>query len=873
MNRDYLLLFLLFTMIFISSCSTNNEENSSSSSPKAEELGITWEVVTNGLEGKNNYQGAFTITNNSQQTLGNSGWTLYFNQPPRTIDNSKTTAGASFENVNGDFYKIVPTPDFKPLASGESVTITYVANAWSIKETDAPIGLYFVFTDENGSEKTPEIASDYTIKPFASEKQYNRNTNDKYPVLDANARFAKNERVSKIASDDVQKIVPTPVKYKKGSGTITIDASFSINYQRGLENEAKQLAASLKNVLGADIAMNESEEKGDKIISLATTDLQVKGKRTEAYKLKAQGNSIEIVGSNEAGVFYGIQSLRLLFPTNVYQSSAQSFDIEQAEVEDAPRFDYRGLHLDVSRNFQTKASVLKLLDMMALYKLNKFHFHVTDDEGWRLQIDALPELTDIGSKRGHTSDESGNIYPAYGSGPFTNSLGSGYYTKADFVEILKYATERHIEVIPELDLPGHARAAIKAMEARYKRLMQEEKPIEAKEYLLNDLDDKSEYASVQGYSDNVVCACQNSTYVFIEKVVDEIQGLFEEAGAPLTTIHTGGDEVPHGVWEKSPACDELYKSNPDVNSVEDLHDYFLARFNEILIKRNLFTAGWEEIALKPEAHGSRNPIPNPAFMDKKFKAYVWNTVYGGGREDLGYKLANAGYKVVLCNAPNLYFDFSYDKAPKEPGYYWAGFVDTRRSYELTPFDVFKCGKTTTFGQPLDLEALSANMTKLTPAGMKNIEGIQGQLWSETVTKGEEMMEYYYFPKLMGLVERAWAQQPDWATIDNTEQRESALDVEWNKFANAIGQREMPRMDYLLGGINYRIPVPGAKIEDGKLMANIDFPGLSIRYTTDGSEPTASSSEYTEPVAVSGTVKLKAFSTSGRASRTSEVSPQ
>jgi len=179
------------------------------------------------------------------------------------------------------------------------------------------------------------------------------------------------------------------------------------------------------------------------------------------------------------------------------------------------------LHMDVSRNFQTKETILRFLDLLAFYKVNHFLFYTTEDEGWRLEIDGLPELTQVGAQRQHTSGKDTPVlHPAYGSGPNANAdgkYGSGYYTKADFIEILKYANERHIKVIPEVNLPGHARAAIKAMEARYERLMKEGKTAEANEYRLIDPNDKSEYLSAQGYRDNVVCVGQESTYHFLRK--------------------------------------------------------------------------------------------------------------------------------------------------------------------------------------------------------------------------------------------------------------------------------------------------------------------------------------------------------------------
>jgi hexosaminidase len=233
---------------------------------------------------------------------------------------------------------------------------------------------------------------------------------------------------------------------------------------------------------------------------------------------------------------------------------------------------------------------------------------------------------------------------------------------------------------------------------------------------------------------------------------------------------------------------------------------------------------------------------------------------------VGYKLANAGYKTVLGNVTNLYFDLAYEKHPEETGYYWGAFVDTKKVYEFNPFNIYLGATEDKFGNPLDQEKIKSKV-KISEQGKKNILGIQGQLWGENL-KGEKVLEYMAFPKLIALAERAWAQEPAWAITTNDGQRNAALNSVWNKFSNTIGQKELPRLDYLFGGVSYRISPPGAEIKDGQLYASVEFPGLIIRYTTDGSEPVASSAVYTGPVGIKAeTVKLKAFTTTDRASRT------
>src|SRR4029079_5944092 len=215
----------------------------------------------------------------------------------------------------------------------------------------------------------------------------------------------------------------------------------------------------------------------------------------EAYALTATLNvGIEIVGSDSAGVFYGIQTLRSLAPIESYRQNQSEVSIDAVRIADAPRFRYRGLHLDVARNFQSRETVEKLLDLMAFYKLSRLHLHLTDDEGWRVEIKQLPELTKVGSRRGQTLDESAWLIPSQGSGSSPDaksSPGTGYYSQDDFVEILRFAGQRHITVVPEIDLPGHARAAVKSMEARRRKLLAQGKADQANAFSLQDPDDKS----------------------------------------------------------------------------------------------------------------------------------------------------------------------------------------------------------------------------------------------------------------------------------------------------------------------------------------------------------------------------------------------
>jgi hexosaminidase len=528
--------------------------------------------------------------------------------------------------------------------------------------------------------------------------------------------------------------------------------------------------------------------------------------------------------------------------------------------------------LDVARNFQSKQTVEKLLDLMAFYKLNRLHFHLTDDEGWRIEIKQLPELTQVGARRGHTLDETTSLIPSQGSGPFPDaksSAGSGYYSQEDFVEILRFAGERHITVIPEIDLPGHARAAVKSMDARRRNFLAKGKTNQANAFLLQDPGDKSQYESVQLWRDNVVDVGRENTYHFLQVVVDELREMYKRAGVPLTCVHLGGDEVPKGAWQKSPACERVATDgNSKVSRTNQLELHFLNRACELLQRESIQPACWEdslllEVDLDPAAgdHLRTSGKPTPT-------AYVWNNVWGWGREDAAYRLANAGFDVVLCNATHLYFDLACEKDPLEPGYYWAGFVGMRAPFEFIPLDVFKNAAYTNMGQPID-EKTPANRTRLSPDGVRHILGVQGQLWGENL-RDASSLEYMAFPRVIALAERAWARSPNWAQIPDSAARNAEMQRDWNQFANRLGHRELPRLDYLCGGVRYRLPPPGVTLRDGTIRANVPFPGLPIRYAANGVEPADTSILYQTPIPVSTNLKLRTFDTRSRGSRTTKI---
>ncbi len=837
--------------------------------PAGNDLALHFNVITNVLDGQDQFKAELIVTNQSAYTLvGN--WSIYFNFL-RMILPESVSKGFQVRHINGDYFCLEPTDDFSPLIPNSQVTIGFVANYWAIKTIDAPAGFYLVYRDEAGNELKPESLPSPSIGAFTLPEQVRRTAKDHMPVPTAESRYQTAKDLSLLPRESLSPIMPTPVFFEIKEGTFIIKVSTRIAYQTHLKCEAQFLADSLGRCLGKPLAIVEGNQ-GDIRLSTARVriDNNLENWNAEAYTMTVDKLGVDLVGAGAAAVFYAVQSLiQLLDKTKNKKNS--DLAAPYVLVRDKPQFAYRGMHLDVSRNFHGVKTIKKMMDMISFYKINKFHFHLTDDEGWRIEIRDLPELTAIGGRRGHTYTETDCLLPSYGSGSDPNDLtsaGNGFYSRQEFVELLRYAHQRHIEVIPAIDFPGHARAAVRAMEVRHQRYQALGDLVKANEYLLTDWDDASEYESVQMWRRNVVNIGLPSTYRFIDKIADELLAMYAEADVKLSAIHVGGDEVPPGVWIKSPACLRLMEEHPELHDVHDLAEYFMRRVNNILESKGMLTAGWEEIAL---THKNGKAEPNLALLKHHLMPYTWNTLWGDGGEEMPYKLANLGFKLILSNAPSLYFDFTYDKDPEEAGYYWGGYIDTKDTFRFLPMDFFKSAEKDVLGNPIDPSIHYKEAKRLSQKGRKNILGLQGQLWGETIYTAERI-EYLLFPRMCALAERAWSKEPDWAAIDDLGQRKNAFDTDWNEFANRLGQIELPRLDNLFGGVRYRIPLPGAKIEDGLLKANTSLPGLTIRYTTDGREPTETSPVFEQPIKVnSHLVKLKIFSGNGRrSSRTTIV---
>ncbi len=794
-------------------------------------LQLRWELVGDSITSDwGGSRVAFTLTNRGTKPLAPTGWSIYYSaihgEAPGSVG-----GGFTIEDVIGDLHRLVPASGFAGLAPGASVRIPYLTELL-LNRSFVPAGPYIVF---DSAKNIGVPLTDYVATPFERS------------VMSPERQFALDSATRNIPASDLPPVFPTPVEATKGTGMLRLTAMPAIDASEALKSEATFAAEYLRPYF--------SGSRSDGGAGLRLEVGPVAGQTSpEAYTLvvdPAQG--VSITGASPAGVFYGLQSLRSLLAAPTPRAGLVLTSIR---VVDAPRFGYRGFMLDVARNFQPKSAVLHTIDLLARYKLNVLHMHLTDDEGWRIEIPSLPELTAVGARRGHPPDSDRNLQAAYGSGPLVDRpFGSGFFSRADYVEIVRYAAARHIEVIPELEMPGHARAAVKAMKAN-------------EQFRLSDPEDQSKYESVQGYPDNVMNPALESTYRFIERVVGDLVAMHRDAGAPLRNIHMGGDEVPGGVWVGSPAVKAFMQAR-GLTSVDDLWFAFYGRIAEILKAQGIVPSGWEEIAVrKTQRDGRSVSIVNPGFAERGWRAYVWNNVPGWGAEDLAYRLANGGYDVVLSPVTNLYFDLAWNQNAEERGLDWGGYVDLRKPFDFIPFDYYRNARLDRRGNPLD-PAVFVGKDRLTDYGRGHVLGIQGNLWSETLG-GEGRLDYMMLPKLFGLAERAWAPDPDWATEKDAVKAEALYREAWSRFVNVVGQRELPRLDREVPGVTYRIPTPGLRTDGGLVTCSLEIPGFTLRYTTDGSDPTVRSAVVRGPIPLRGTIKVAAFSTTGRKGYTSQL---
>jgi hexosaminidase len=492
---------------------------------------------------------------------------------------------------------------------------------------------------------------------------------------------------------DVTELIPAPRNLVAGSGEVRLTARSRLYAGIGLEGVGHWLRTVLWQATG--LPLREGREldgtEGDGI------GLQLDpGLGPEEYRLVSDGSGVLIEGGGAAGVFWGAQTLRQLLGPDAYRRAPLDRDrawaVPHVTIEDSPRFPWRGFMLDVARHFMPKEGVLRHLDLMAAHKLNVFHLHLTDDQGWRVEIRRYPKLTEIGSWRARTKFGH-RASPLWDEKPH-----GGFYTQDDIREIVAYAAERHIAVVPEIDVPGHSQAAI----AAYPELGNTD-VISASTEGGSGLPVWDNW----GISANVL-APTDDTLRFYEGVFEELLELF-----PSTFIHVGGDECLKDQWRRSPTA-QARIAELGLADEDELQAWFIGHFDRWLAARGRRLIGWDEILEGGLAEGAA--------------VSSWRGYAGG------IAAARAGHDVVMCPEQQVYLDHRQDAGEDEP---------VPIGYVRTLEDVYRF-------EPVPSE--------LTPEEARHVLGTQANVWTE-VMEDQARVDYQTYPRLAAFAEVAWSPLP------------------------------------------------------------------------------------------------------------------
>ncbi len=567
-------------------------------------------------------------------------------------------------------------------------------------------------------------------------------------------------------------IIPMPVELvETGASPFVLTSKTKISAE-GAEAEtiAKFLAAKLGSSTGYSLT-TEQGTSGDIRLSIVVGH---EGLGPEGYTLKVTSDGIDIVGQDAEGLFWGIQTLLQLLPAEIESKTAIAnalWTIPTVEIRDEPAFAYRGMLIDVCRHFATVDEMKAHIDLLSMFKLNRLHWHLTEDQGWRIEIKKYPRLTEVGSRR---TEFDGTEY-----GPF-------FYTQEQIKEIVAYATERHVTIIPEIELPGHAMGAI----AAYPELSCFPKTQKGSDYAVRN---------IWGVELDVYCPGKEHTFQFLSDVIDEVAPLF-----PGEYFHIGGDECPKDRWKICPDCQRRIKEE-GLKDEYELQSYTIRRAQEMLAKHGKKLVGWEEIlegGLAPSA-----------------------TVMSWIGEESGIKSANMGHDVIMTpGSGGLYIDHYQGDSKIEPVAICC-YSPLSKVYDYYPVPA----------------AIAEDKRH-------HILGAQVNVWAEYLFT-DAQRQYMSYPRAMALAEAVW-----------TPREKKNFDDFSRRINNAY-----VRLDQY--GTNYHIPLPEQPGGSANFVAFVDSTKLELTttrpikvvYTLDGSEPTATSTEYTAPIPVSENKVIKVAS--------------
>ena len=478
-------------------------------------------------------------------------------------------------------------------------------------------------------------------------------------------------------------VIPMPqsITLTEGSEPFVLHSGTQINYTAG-NADMERNAQFLKDYLAPQLGYELKTAPG--IASKGIVLQLVDGEATEGYKITVDASRVLVEATTPAGIFYGIQTIRKSLPVEKGAVVA----LPAGTITDAPRFDYRGAHLDVCRHFYPVDSIKTYIDMLALHNMNKFHWHLTEDQGWRIEIKQFPKLTEIGSVRNGTmirKDWDSNDSIQYG----------GFYTQDECREIVKYAADRYITVIPEIDMPGHMVAAVTA----YPELGCTGGPYSVR--------------TIWGVSEELLCAGNDKVYDFVEKVLDEVMDIF-----PSKDIHIGGDECPKTEWEKCPKCQKKIKElglkrDKQFTAEQKLQAYFTQHVDEYLTKHGRNAIGWDEIL---EGGVSENA-----------------TVMSWRGEVGGIEAARLKHRVIMTPNTYCYFDYYQSKDRDNEPFAIGGFLPASHVYSYEPLPA-----------------------SLTPEEQSYIWGVQCNVWTEYIPTFSQV-QYMILPRGAALAEVQWSQ--------------------------------------------------------------------------------------------------------------------
>ncbi len=789
-------------------------------------IAVDWQMGQNNTAA-NNYSSRFVIKNVSKQPLG-SDWQFFFNQFSRKVT-MPAGCPVDIEEVSTTYYRMKPNANYKALAAGDSLVVDVVMGGAVINKCYMPDGGHVVM----GGDMAHPMAVSINRAPLDKPGQWR--DHKAYP--DGNYMYAYNDAINGFGdgyTGNDYDIFPTPKQVDIEDGFTTVGSLVTIKtgkmFQWGGYRRAKNLLTSELQKRGIYVS------SGQKTVIRLLLDKKNNKSNREYYSLRVHDGQITILGATQAALMNGVMTLVAAL------DHSKGHRLQNCFVIDWPDFGYRGIMLDIARNNVVKGTDLyRFIDLLAYYKINYLQFHFTDDEAWRLEIPGFPELTQVASRRGATLDEKGylaQIFDGNGNPDDMSQSANGCLTRDEFIDFLRYAWSRGIRVIPEIETPGHARAAIVAMKNRAMS-----NPT-AEQFRLWDEKNTSVYTSAQSYHDNVLNVASDDVYRFIDRVVEELQKMYKAAGLKLEVVHLGGDEVPNGAWDKSPDVQALMQRE-GLKTQHEVSEYYIKRISALLEARKIRIEGWQEVALdhKPEFNALMTP--------RVAGVNAWSTV--GSRSVVPYQLANDGYPVILSNVTNFYMDMGYSWHQDEQGLHWGGKVDEFDSWSALPANIYASARTAVDGTPINITTAGDGKIKLEKP--ENIIGVQAQLWGETLRSFDEV-QYLLLPKMMGVSERAWTAVPEWSK-DLTDLK--TYNEARHQYNLKIGTRELPLLKSK--GFNFRVGPPGIKLEDGKLLINTQYPDELVTYTLDGSEPTVDSPRWTAPVPVKvqpQVIKAKAF---------------